>query len=76
MNPDPKAPEHEDGLRAEYDFTTGVRGAHHHAYLAGTNVVLLDPDVAAVFHDSVAVNDALRMLVRIAMEQVHPSRSA
>jgi hypothetical protein len=35
-----------DELRAEYDFSRGVRGKHHLAYKAGTNVVVLDPDVA------------------------------
>lgn len=52
---------HERGeMRAEYDFSKAVRGKHHRAYRQGTNVVLLDPDVAAVFKDSAAVNSALR----------------
>ena len=41
----------QDDLRAEYDFSAGVRGKHYEAYRKGTNVVLLDPDVAAVFKD-------------------------
>jgi len=40
----------------EYDFTHGVRGKHHEAYQAGTNVVFLEPDLARVFKDSDSVN--------------------
>ncbi len=51
----------EDGeMRPEYDFSKAARGKHHKAHRRGTNVVLLDPDVAAVFKDSAAVNSALR----------------
>jgi hypothetical protein len=49
---------------SQYDFSRGVRGKHHEAYRRGTNVVLLDPDVAEVFKDSEAVNTALRRLAR------------
>jgi hypothetical protein len=59
-----------DNLRDEYDFSVGVRGKHHEAYRKGTNVVLLDPDVAAVFKDSEAVNTALRLLLTLARDQV------
>ena len=48
----------DDDLLPEYDFTGAVRGKYYKCYREGTNVVLLDPDVAAVFRDSVAVNDA------------------
>ena len=47
-------------MRPEYDFSTGIRGVHHKAYRRGTNVVLLEPDVAEVFRDSAAVNGASR----------------
>jgi hypothetical protein len=57
-------------MRPEYDFSRGVRGKHYQAYRAGTNVVFLDPDVAEVFTDSVAVNQALRQLVKLAKAQV------
>ena len=57
-------------LRDEYDFSGGVRGKHHEAYRRGTNVVLLDPDVAEVFKDSEAVNKALRLLLTLARDQV------
>ena len=55
-----------DSMRPEYDFSTGTRGAHHEAYRRGTNVVLLEPDVAEVFRDSAAVNAALRALAQVA----------
>ena len=53
-------------MRDEYDFTGGVRGKHHEAYEKGTNVVLLDPDVAAVFKDSATVNRVLRTIMQLA----------
>jgi hypothetical protein len=52
----------------EYDFSNPVRGKYAKRYREGTNVVLLAPDVAAVFRDSDSVNEALRMLIRIAAE--------
>ena len=60
----------DDDLLPEYDFTGAVRGKYYERYREGTNVVLLDPDVAAVFRDSVAVNDALRLLVSVAEAKV------
>ena len=53
-------------MRAEYDFSGGVRGKHHEAYRAGTNVVFLDPDVAKAFPDSASVNQVLRLLLHLA----------
>ena len=50
------------------DLGEGVRGKYHAAYAKGTNLVLLSPDVAAVFPTSQAVNDALRGLVQVAKE--------
>lgn len=50
----------------EYDFSEGVRGKYYQAYQQSNNVVVLDPDVAAIFRDSAAVNEALRMLAKIA----------
>ena len=60
----------DDELRPEYDFSGGVRGKHYEAYRKGTNVVFLDPDVARVFKDSASVNQALRLLLNLAKEQV------
>ena len=65
MNPEIR-PDNNDEMRPEYDFSAGVRGKHYQAYRAGTNVVLLEPDIAAVFPDSASVNHALRLLVRLA----------
>ena len=53
-------------MRVEYDRTAlgpGVRGKHLDAYRDGTNVVLLDSDVATVFRDSDSVNAALREVI-------------
>ena len=55
----------EPDMRAEYDFRGGVRGKYAARYADGTNVVLLEPDVAELFPDSRTVNDALRALVAI-----------
>jgi len=59
-------PEPEDAMRDEYDFSGGVRGKFYVESLQRTNLVLLDSDVAEVFHDSEAVNQALRTLITIA----------
>ena len=55
-----------DEMRPEYDLRGGVRGKYYKQYREGTNVVLLDSDVAAVFHDSESVNQALRVLIKAA----------
>jgi len=49
-----------DSTRAEYDFSKGVRGKHAARYAAGTNVVVLDPDVASQFPTAAEVNETLR----------------
>ena len=51
----------EDEMRPEYDLRGGVRGKFHEEYKKGTNVVLLEPDLAKVFSDSATVNKALRV---------------
>ena len=56
----------EEDMRPEYDFSQmkgGVRGKYSERSREGTNLVLLDPDVAAAFPDAKAVNDALRQLL-------------
>jgi hypothetical protein len=63
----------EDELRAEYDFSQlegGVRGKYAERYREGTNLVLLAPDVAEVFASDEEVNEALRMLMRVAKAQI------
>lgn len=59
-----------DDIRPEYDFSAGIRGKHHQAYKAGTNVVVLEDDVAEAFPDSTSVNRALRLLMDLAKKQV------
>jgi hypothetical protein len=57
-----------DELRPEYDFdySKAVRGKYYHRLIEeGSNVVILDPDIAKVFHDSVSVNSALRSLLEL-----------
>lgn len=59
----------QDELRPEYrrsDLGRGIRGKFYKAYAAGTNLVLLGADVAEVFTDETAVNDALRSLIKVA----------
>jgi hypothetical protein len=58
-----------DEMRPEYDIRGGVRGKYYERYQQGTNVVVLDPDVAAVFRDSQSVNHALRLLIDVAKSQ-------
>lgn len=53
-------------MRAEYDFSNGVRGKYAKRFKEGTNIVVLAPEVAEIFPDSAAVNDALMALVQIA----------
>ncbi len=59
----------DDDMRAEYDFRKGVRGKHAKSYKEGTNVVVLDADVAADYPTAESVNDALRALSKIAKRQ-------
>lgn len=51
------------GMRAEYDLRGGERGKFFAEYQEGTNVVLLEPDVAKAFRNSAAVNRALRQFL-------------
>jgi hypothetical protein len=56
-------------MEAEYDFAGGERGRYAKRYAEGTNVVVLDPDVAEIFRSSSEVNEALRALARIARRE-------
>jgi hypothetical protein len=58
----------------EYDFSKGVRGKYAKRHDSGTNLVVLDPDVAAVFPDSASVNRALRALAAVIRE--HSTRDS
>ena len=53
----------------EYDFSGGIRGKYAGRFSEGSNVIVLDPDVARVFTDSESVNQALRALVTIIKNQ-------
>jgi hypothetical protein len=55
-----KADNQDSGIREEYEFGDGVRGKYSARFAEGSNVVVLDPDVAAEFRTRKAVNDALR----------------
>jgi hypothetical protein len=68
-----KAELSEDEMRPEYDLSQlkgRVRGKYVERYRSGTNLVLLESDVQAAFPDSEAVNEALRMLMKVANRQV------
>jgi hypothetical protein len=69
--------EEKDELRAEYDLSKlkgGVRGKYAERYKEGTNLVLLEPDVAEVFPDDESVNRALRLLMEISEKQLAQTR--
>ncbi len=69
-----------DELRPEYDLrellANGVRGKYAERYQAGTNLVLLDPEVAKVFPDERSVNDALRLVIELTKIPSAKKRSA
>ncbi|MGD0877842.1 MAG: hypothetical protein ABSA01_06820 [Anaerolineales bacterium] len=68
-----KMTEKNDELRPEYNLKTllkdGVRGKYTQTYRAGTNLVLLEPDVAKAFPDEKAVNEALRLVMKLTKVQ-------
>ncbi len=68
-----------DDLRPEYDLARlkgGVRGKYYKQATAGTNLVLLDPDVARAFPDSSSVNRALRLLREVATKSSRSARTS
>ncbi len=68
-----------DELRPEYDETLlkdGIRGKYAKQYAAGTNIVRLDPDVAAAFPNEEAVNEALRFVLKVMDDAKHLTRHA
>jgi hypothetical protein len=60
-----------DTMRPEYDFSKGVRNKYAARLKPGSQIIVLDPDVAAAFGDAKSVNKALRMLL-----EVMPTRRA
>jgi hypothetical protein len=67
--------ERDSDMLDEYDFSGGVRGKHAARYAQGSNVVVLDPDVAEVFPDSESVNKALRALAEIIQSRSENART-
>jgi hypothetical protein len=59
----------DNGMRKHYDFTGGVRGKYARRYSEGSNVVVLDPDVARLFPSREAVNETLRAVAQIVQLQ-------
>lgn len=57
-------------MKKEINFSKGVRAKYYERYHAGTNIVMLDPDVAKVFRNATSVNAALRKLIVIAEKTV------
>jgi hypothetical protein len=67
----------DDGLRPEYDLSQlkgGVRGKYYRQAAAGTNLMLIEPELAEVFRDGASVNRALRLLVDTAEAAAGPAR--
>ena len=62
----------EDTMRAEYDFSKAVRGVTAARYVQGANVVVIEPDVARLFPNAAAVNEALRALGAIILRAPRP----
>ncbi len=56
-------------MRPEYDFSLGVKGKYAKKFAEGSNIVVLDPDVSKLFPDSKTVNDALRVLAKVAKQK-------
>jgi len=59
-----------DTMREEYDFTGGIRGKYAKRFSEGSNIIVLDPDVATLFPDSKTVNEVLRSIAKIAHQKV------
>lgn len=60
-----RRPTKADTMRPEYDFSGGVRGVTAARYRQGSNVVVVDPDLADLFPDGKSVNEALRALAKV-----------
>jgi len=74
MNQEPNK-ETDPDMLDEYDFSNGVRGKYVERLAKGSNVIVLDPDVAQVFPDSESVNQALRALAEIIRNQAAKGQS-
>ena len=54
-----------DEIQPEYDWSNAVRNPYAARYAAGSNIVVLEPDVAALFPNAASVNEALRSLASV-----------
>ena len=63
-----KGKRQDSDMREEYDFSKGVRGKYAERFSQGSNIIVLDSDVAKIFPDSESVNRALRALAEIARQ--------
>jgi len=63
-------------MRKEYDFLKGVRGKYAKRFAKGSNVVILEPDVAKLFPDAESVNRALRAIASVAPKSKRRRKSA
>ena len=64
-----KSKDQRSEVREEYNFADGDRGKYAARYAEGSNVVVLDPDVAAVFPDAESVNRALRKAANLELPE-------
>lgn len=70
----PKKAVADDEMLPEYDFSGAIRGKYYERYQQGSNVVLLEPDVAEAFPSAEAVNHALRLLLVLARKEAAPAK--
>ena len=54
-----------DEIRSEYDWSKATRNPYARRFAQGSNIVVLEPDVAALFPNSASVNEALRSLASV-----------
>ncbi|MDA3790606.1 MAG: hypothetical protein PF503_19195 [Desulfobacula sp.] len=60
----------DSNMMEEYDFSKGIRGKYSKRFTEGTNVVVIDPDVAEYFFNTKAINDALRSIIPVIQQNV------
>ena len=65
-----KAMSNDQDMLKEYDFSKGIRGKYAKRYSEGTNIAVIEPDVAEFFPSTDSVNDALRSLIPIIKKRV------
>jgi hypothetical protein len=68
-----KAREKNNEMLPEYDFSKGIREKYARRYARGSNVVVLEPDVAKIFPNAEAVNNSLRSLAEIIRRRKSPA---